>query len=234
MLLEFETISSCWTWYSTGFFCSFKLIEQWDSPCYRTLKHIKLLDLVWYWYFFSFIVTKLSELPWYYNLKQYQVAGLGMVMLSFLFVTKLWRVAVLLEFESISSCWTWYGTDISFPFFLPNYQSRGTIRTSNNIKLLDLIWYWYFFSFFVTKQSESRYYWNFKQNQFAGLDTVLIIPFLFCHQTIRVAVLLELQTISICWTWYGTDISFPLLSPNHQSHRVIRIWNNIKLLDLVC
>ena len=47
--------------------------------------------------------------------------------------------------------------------------------------------------------------------------------FLYCHQTIRVTVLLEFETISGCWTWYGTDISFPLLSPNYQSRRVITI-----------
>ena len=80
------------------------------------------------------------------------------------------RVAVLLEFETISSCWTWYG----------------------NV-----------FSFIVTKLA-------------------------------RVAVLLEIETISSCWTWYGTDVFFPFLSPNYQSHRVIRFCNNIKLLELLC
>ena len=56
-------------------------------------------------------------------------------------VTKLSRVIVLLEFETISSCWTWYGTNILFSFLSPNYQSRGVIRIPNNIKLLDLVLY---------------------------------------------------------------------------------------------
>ena len=47
--------------------------------------------------------------------------------------------------------------------------------------------------------------------------------FLYCHQTIRVTLLLEFETISSCWTLYGTDIGFLLLSPNYQSSRVIRI-----------
>ena len=62
-----------------------------------------------------------------------------------------------------------------------------------------------------------------KTYQVAGLGMVLIFLFLYCHQTIRVAVLLEFETISSCWTWYATDVSFPLLSPNYQSRRVIRI-----------
>ena len=74
---------------------------------------------------------------------------------------------------------------------------------------------------------------NLKQNQIAGLGIVLIFIFLFCHQALRVAVLLDFETISSCWTWYSTDISFPFLSPHYQSHRVIRFLNNIKLLDLV-
>ena len=54
-----------------------------------------------------------------------------------------------------------------------------------------------------------------KQYQVAGLGMVLISLFLYCHQIIRVALLLELETISSCWTWYSTDISFPFLSPHY-------------------
>ena len=64
-----------------------------------------------------------------------------MVMFFSFIVTKLSRVNVLLEFETISSWWTGNGTDIPFPILSPNYQSRGVIRISNNIKLLDLVWY---------------------------------------------------------------------------------------------
>ena len=47
---------------------------------------------------------------------------------------------------------------------------------------------------------------------------MLMFFLLFCHQTIRVTVLLELETISSCWTWYG-NVFFPLLSPNYQESR---------------
>ena len=63
-----------------------------------------------------------------------------MVMFFSSVVIKLSGVAVLLAFETISSCWTWYVTDISFPFlslifgnvfsfpFLsPHYQSHRVI-----------------------------------------------------------------------------------------------------------
>ena len=62
-----------------------------------------------------------------------------------------------------------------------------------------------------------------KQYQVAGLGKVLISLFFYCHQIIRFALLLEFETISSCWTWYSTDISFPFLLPRDQSHRVIRI-----------
>ena len=51
-------------------------------------------------------------------------------------------------------------------------------------------------------------YQTFKQYQVAGLGMVLISLFLYCHQTIRVAVLLEFETISSCWTWYSTDFLY--------------------------
>ena len=65
-------------------------------------------------------------------------------------------------------------------------------------------------------------YQSLKQYQVAGLGMVLISLFFYCHQTIRVAVLLDFETISSCWTWYSTDIFFPFLSSHYQSHRVIR------------
>ena len=54
--------------------------------------------------------------------KTYQVAGLGMVLifLSF-FVT--W-VTMLLDFETISSCWTWYCT-VFFLYFQPDRTMRA-------------------------------------------------------------------------------------------------------------
>ena len=48
----------------------------------------------------------------------------------------------------------------------------------------------------------------------------------------RVALLSDTKTISSGWAWYATDN--PLLSPHYQSRRIIRIWNNIKLINLVC
>ena len=47
-----------------------------------------------------------------------------------------------------------------------------------------------------------------KQYQVAGLGMLLIFLFLYCHQTIRVAVLLEFETKSSCWTWYSTDFLY--------------------------
>ena len=65
-------------------------------------------------------------------------------------------------------------------------------------------------------------YQTLKQYQVAGLGMVLISLFFYCHQIIRVALLLESETIPSFWTWYSTDISFPFLSLHYQSHRVIR------------
>ena len=75
-----------------------------------------------------------------------------MVMFFSFIVTKLSRVNVLLEFETISSCWTWNGTDISFPFLSPNYQSHRVIRVGNNIELLNLVLQWFFCIFNLTEQ----------------------------------------------------------------------------------
>ena len=97
---------------------------------------------------------------------------------------------MLLDFETISSCWTWYSTD--FLYFQPDRTMRAAT------------------------------YQTLKQYQVAGLGMVLISLFFYCHQIIRVALLFEFETISSCWTWYSTDISFPFLSPNYQSRRVIR------------
>ena len=47
-----------------------------------------------------------------------------------------------------------------------------------------------------------------KTYQVAGLGMVLISLFSYCHQTIRVAVLLDFETISSCWIWYSTDFLY--------------------------
>ena len=78
VFLEFETISSCWTWYGTGFLY-FNLTEQREPPRYQILK-------------------------------QYKFAGLGILLTFFLFCHPTIRVTALLDFKTISSCWTWYGT----------------------------------------------------------------------------------------------------------------------------
>ena len=51
-------------------------------------------------------------------------------------------------------------------------------------------------------------YQTLKQYQVAGLGMLLIFLFLYCHQSIRVAVLLEFETMSSCWTWYSTDFLY--------------------------
>ena len=189
VLLDFGTISSCWTGYGSVFFCIFNLTEQWESPCYQTIKqyhaaglgmllififfflsrhyqsrrvfrignNIMLLDLVWYWFFSAFNLPELWESPCCQTIKQYHVAGLGMLLIFiFHFCHATIRVAVLLELETISCCWTWYGTDIYFPFLSRHYQSRRVIRIGNNIMFLDLVWYWFFSAFLTSPSNESR------------------------------------------------------------------------------
>ena len=129
------------------FFCIFNLTEQWGSSRYQTRKQYQVAGLGMLLIFFCiFNLTDQWVSPCYQTLKQNQVVGIGMLLiLQFLFFQPTIRVAVSLEFETISSCWVWYGNDVFF---------------------------------------------------------------LCCHQTIWVAMLLEFGTKSDCWTWYGTDISF--------------------------
>ena len=173
MLLEFETISSCWTCYGTDFFLHF-------------YSHLTM------------------------------------------------RVALLSDTETVSSCWTWYATDVSFLFF---YRPNIRVAMLLEFETISKWRTWYDTDFVciinLTEQGESPRHQTLKQNPFAELGMLLIFIFLFCHPTIRFAMLLELETISSCWTWYGTGIFFPFLSPHYQIHCVIRVWNNIKLLDLV-
>ena len=83
---------------------------------------------------------------------------------------------MLLDFETISSCWTWYSTDFLY------FQPRETMR--------------------VALLSDTKTY------QVAGLGMVLISLFFYCHQIIRVAVLLDFEAISSCWIWYRTDFLY--------------------------
>ena len=129
------------------------------------------------------------------------------------------RVALLSDTKTISSCWTWYAIDIHFPFLTPHCQSRRVIRIRNNIKLLDLVWYWFYSAFLTSLINEGRLV--------SDTRTITI-----CW-TWYGALLSDTKTKSSCWTWYAIDILFPFLSPHCQSRRVIRIRNNIKLLDLV-
>ena len=176
------------------------------------------MDLILYWFFSAFLTAPNKE---------------DSLLSDTRTITSCWTWygALLSDTKTISSCWTWYATDVSFPFLSHHYQCHQIIRIWNNIKLLDLVCYWYLFSFFF-------------------------------HPTIRVALLLEFETISSCWNWHGTAFfcTFNLteqwespcyqtlkqyqvaglgtlliliffLSPHYQSRRVIRIWNNIRLLD---
>ena len=147
-------------------------------------------------------------------------------------VIKLSGDAVLLEFETISNCWTWYGTDISFPFLSSNYQSCGVIRIWNKIKLLDLVWEYFFPFCHPTIRVTLWLDFETISSCWIWYGTGFFLYFQ-PHSTMRAASLSDTKTISICWTWYGTDISFPFLSPHYQSHRVIGFWNNIMLLELV-
>ena len=139
-------------------------------------------------FFCIFILTEERGSPCYQTLEQYQVAGLGMVMMF-------------------------------FPLLSTNYQSRRVFKIWNHTKLIDLVWYYCFSAFLnLTEQWESLYYETLKQYQIAGLCMLLIFIFLFCHPTIRVAVLSEFEKISSCWTWYGTDFFLHFYS--HWTKRV--------------
>ena len=177
LLSDTETLSSCWTWYGIDFFCNFNLTEQWESPCYQTIKQYQ--------------VAGLGIVPCYQTLKQYQVAGLGMllIIIFLFFCHPTIRVAVLLKLKQYLVA----GLGMVLIFFcifnlteqwespcyqtLKQYEVAGlfmllmflflfyhpTIKVAmlliwNNIQLLDSVWYWYFFSFFVNPLSDSPCY----------------------------------------------------------------------------
>ena len=176
LLSDTKTISSCWTWYAIDNHFPFFSPHYQSHRVIRNWSNIKLLDVVWYWFFSVFFnLTKQWQSPCYQTLKEYRVAGLGMLLIFiFLFCHPL----------SESPCYQ----------KLKQYQiaGLGMILT--------------FFCFFnLTKQWQSPYYQTLKQYQVAGLGILLIIIFLLFHPTIRVTVLSEFETISSCWTWYGTD-----------------------------
>ena len=160
------------------FFCIFKLTEQWESPCYQTIKQYEVFGL--------------GIVPCFQTLKQYQVAGLGMLLiLIFLFLSPHYQSRRVIKIETISSCWFWYATDIYLPFLSPHYQSRLVIRIWNNIKLLDLVWYWFFSAFLFSTDNESHLlirHWN----NIKLLDLVCYWCFFsfFYRPTLRVAMLL--------------------------------------------
>ena len=145
------------SWYRF-FLCVCNLTEQWESPCFQTLKqyqvaglgmllifillflsthylsrrvitnwkNIKLLDLVWYWYFFSFFVTLLSETPCYQNLKQYQVAWLGL-RLTFLCIlnrTEQWELPRYQTLNIRAFQMKWYPKNAVGQFWLRVILSR--------------------------------------------------------------------------------------------------------------
>ena len=272
-LSDTKTTSSCWTWYATDFYFPFLSPNYQSCRVIRIWNNIRLLDLVWYWFFLCFFnLSEQWESPYYQTLKQYQVAGLSMVMMFFLVfnlteqwgspcyqtlkqyqvaglgmvlivfgkfnLTEQWGspfyqtlkqhqvaglgtllififffchptiiVVVLLEFETISGCWTWYGTDFFLCFFnlseqweSPHYQTLKQYQVAGLNMVMK-----FFCVFNLTEQWGSPCYETLKQYQVAGLGTLLIFIFLFCHPTIRVVLLLEFETISVCWTWYGTD-----------------------------
>ena len=179
VLLELETISSCWTWYGTDiFFCIFNLTEQWESPCYQTLK-------------------------------QYQVAGLGMLLiLIFLFLSPHYQSRRVIKLETISSCWTWYGIDFFCIFNLTEQWESPCYETIKQYQFAGL--------------GIVPCYQTLKQYQVAGLGMLLILIFLFCHPTIRVAVLLNLKQYLVAGRGMVLIFSAFLTSPNNEGRLVIR------------
>ena len=173
MLLEIKIISSCWTWYDTDVFLRLWPHRTMTVASSSDTKKIHLLDLVCNWFSFLFchptirvaMVLEFETISscwiWYGTDVFLRFQHHRTMRVAFLSDTKTisscwtWYGALLSETETISSCWTWYATDVSFPFISTHYQSRYVIRIWNNIKLLDLVCYWYLFSFFVTPLSES-------------------------------------------------------------------------------
>ena len=83
---------------------------------------------------------------------------------------------------------------ILFLFLSPHYQIHRVIRIWNNIKLLDLVWFWFFSVFWTSRNNEScLVIRRYKQNPVAGVGVLLLFIFLFCHSTIRVAMFLNLK-----------------------------------------
>ena len=185
-------------------------------------------------FFCIFILTEQRGSPCYQTLEQYQVAGLGMVMMFFPLLStnyqsrrvfRIWNHTKLIDLM-------WYYCFFAF-LTSPSNESRLITRHYNNIKLLDFVCYWYSFSFFVTPLSESPCYQNSKQYKVAGLAVILIFFCIFniteqwespCYQTLQQYQVAGLGMVMMF---------FPLLSANYQSRRVFRVWNNTKLLDLV-
>ena len=246
VLLEFETLSGCWTWYGTDFFlCFFNLSEQWESPHYQTLKQYQVAGLSMVMMFFCvFNLTEQWGSPCYETLKKYQVAGLGTLLIFiFFFCHPTIRVAVLLEFETISGCWTWYGTDFFLCFFnLSEQWESPHYQTLKQYQVAGLSMVMMFFCVFnLTEQWGSPCYETLKQYQVAGLGTLLVFIFFFCHPTIRVAVLLEFETISGCWTWYSTDfflcffnLSEQWESPHYQTLKQYQVAGLSMVMMFFC
>ena len=152
------------------------------------------------------------------------------LMVFFLFCHQTIRVTVLLDFATISSYWNCYVN----VFFLYCHQTI-IFTVLLEFETISSCWTWYgnvFFLYCHQTIKSCRVIRNWNNIKLLDLVWYWCFFFLFCHQTIRVTVLLDFATISSYWNCY-VNVFFPLLSPNYHSHRVIRFWNNIKLLDLV-
>ena len=139
MLSEFETISKWRTWYGTDFFCIINLTEQGESPRHQTLKQNPFAELGMLLIFIFLFCHPTIRFAVLLESKTYQVAGLGMVLIFFCIfnITEQWESSCYQTLKQYQVLWN------SF-FLSPPYQSRHVIRIWNNIKMTDLVWYWFF------------------------------------------------------------------------------------------
>ena len=157
LVSDTRTISSCWTWYAYDIHFPFLSPHYQSRRVISIRNNIELLDLVWYWFFSAFFnLNEQWGSPCYQTLEQYQVAGIGMLMMFFPLLAAIYRSRCIFRTwnntKMIDLVWYWFFCS----YFSPHYQSRRVITIENNIKLLDLVWYYFFSAFSTSPSNESR------------------------------------------------------------------------------
>ena len=158
LLSETETIRSCWICFATD--VSFPFL----SPHYQSRRVIKFetISSCWTWYVIDFFcifnLTEQWESPCYQILKQYQVAGIGLVpfyqtlkqynfpglgmllMFRFLFYHPTIRVAMLLNLKQYLVA----GLGMVLNFFcIFNLTEQWESSCYQTLKQYQVLWNWY-------------------------------------------------------------------------------------------